>query len=130
MLCVMGIVYALAWPRVAASLDRIAVERAASELASFYDAGRYVAIMRSSRVRLEFEVDSLRAVVERGLDSVAFVRPGPGSHGATLRASRDVIRIGPTGIGYGAANTKLVVWRGAAAESLTTSRLGRLKRWP
>jgi hypothetical protein len=40
-----------------------------------------------------------------------------------------VIRVGPNGIGWGAANTQLILRRGAAAESLTTSRLGRLKWW-
>ncbi len=57
------------------------------------------------------------------------MRPGPARHGVTLTASRSVIRIYSNGMGLGAANTKLVVRRGAAAESLTTSRLGRLKRW-
>jgi hypothetical protein len=46
-----------------------------------------------------------------------------------LDASRAVIRIDPTGLGYGAANSTIVLQRGAVAESLTTSRLGRLKRW-
>lgn len=125
----MGILLAFAWSHAAPVLDRIAVRQAASELASFYNTARYVAIMRSSRVRIEFAADSLRAVVERGADSVAIVRAGPASHGTTLRLTRAVIRIGPTGIGYGAANTKLVVSRGVVAESLTTSRLGRLKDW-
>jgi hypothetical protein len=47
----------------------------------------------------------------------------------SFRASRPVIRLYPNGFGLGAANTKIVLERGAAAESLTTSRLGRLKRW-
>jgi hypothetical protein len=46
-----------------------------------------------------------------------------------MRVSRPVIRLSPVGLGLGGSNTKVVLYRGAAAESLTTSRLGRLKRW-
>jgi Tfp pilus assembly protein FimT len=116
-------------PRIARWLDWIATERAAQELASFYHRGRLAAVFRSTRVRLEFGADTLRAVFEGAEDSTFIVTPGPARHGVALRVSRPVIRIHPNGLGYGAANTKLVLRRGAAAESLTTSRLGRLKRW-
>jgi hypothetical protein len=69
------------------------------------------------------------AVYEAALDSTFLVRPGPARHGVVLLASRAVIRLDPTGLGFGAANSTLVLRRGAVAESLTTSRLGRLKRW-
>ncbi len=119
----------LAAPRLRGALDRLATHRAASEVATFYTRGRFTAIFRSRRVRLEFGAGSLRAVQEGPADSTLFVVPGPARHGVSLRVSRRVIRVGPNGIGWGAANTKLVLRRGAAAESLTTSRLGRLKRW-
>jgi prepilin-type N-terminal cleavage/methylation domain-containing protein len=125
----MGLVAAFGIPRLAGWLDRIATDRAARELASFYHRARLAAVFRSTRVRLEFSADSLRAVFEGVEDSTFIALPGPAQHGVTLRVSRPVIRIHPNGFGWGAANTKLVVRRGAAAESLTTSRLGRLKRW-
>jgi hypothetical protein len=98
-------------------------------LVIFYGHARMSAIFRGRQVRLEFGPDTLRAVFEGVADSVFLVRPGPRRHGVSLRASRAVIRIYPNGLGRGAANTKLVVQRGVAAESLTTSRMGRLKRW-
>lgn len=128
-LAMIGLLLVLGLPTVSQWMDRLATERAALELASFYNRGRFAAIFRSTRVRLEFAPDSLRAVFEGVTDSVFLRWPGPARHGVRFTASRPVIRIHPTGIGWGAANTKLVVRRGAAADSLTTSRIGRLKRW-
>ena len=126
---VIGIVMAVAAPHIAPWRDQRAASRASRELATFYNQARMSAIFRGSQVRLEFAADTLRAVFEGVADSVFLVRPGPRRHGASLRASRPVIRVYPNGFGRGAANTKLVVQRGVAAESLTTSRMGRLKRW-
>ncbi len=125
----LGLLLALGLPRIAGWRDRIAVQRAAWELASFYDVSRYAAILRARRVRLEFAADTLRAIYEGVVDSEFLGRPGPSRLGVTLRVSRAAIRLGPTGLGWGAANTKLVLTRGVAAESLTTSRLGRVKHW-
>ena len=95
----------------------------------FYHRARFAAIFRAQRVRIEFGQDSLRATLEGVEDSTFLVWPGPARHRVELTSSREVIRIHPNGFGWGGANTKLVVRRGMAAESLTTSRLGRLKRW-
>lgn len=126
---VMGLITAIGLPKMARWLDRIAVSRAADDLATFYNRGRLAAVFQTRRVRMEFGADTLKAVFEGEQDSVFLSIAGPERHGATLEASRSVIRIHPTGYGWGAANTKLVVRRGEVAESLTTSRLGRLKRW-
>ena len=128
-LALVGTLLALATPRLWVLQDHWAVDRAVHELITFYQVARFRAVVRSSRVRLEIRQDSLRAVFEGVTDSVAFVWPGPARHGVRLTASRAVITIGPTGIGWGGANTKLVLRRGEAGDSLTTSRLGRLKRW-
>jgi hypothetical protein len=42
--------------------------------------------------------------------------------------TRDSIAFYPSGLGYGAANTRLIVSRGAAAETVTVSRAGRVRR--
>ena len=128
-LAVVATLLSLAAPRFVRVRDAIATDRAARELALFYSQARYGAILRGTRVRIEFGADSLRAVYESVNDSVFILRPGPLRHGVSLAASRSVIWIYPNGFGVGAANTKLVVQRGTAAESLTTSRLGRMKRW-
>ena len=128
-LAIVGALSALTFPRTAGWLDRMAVSRAGGEIAAFYQTARFAAIFRSQRVRLELGQDSLRAVLEGPSDSVFLQWAGPARHGVSLTATRALIRIQSNGLGLGAANTKLVLKKGMAAESLTTSRLGRLKRW-
>jgi prepilin-type N-terminal cleavage/methylation domain-containing protein len=119
----------LAFPRISGTFDQIATDRAVSEVLSFYHDARLSAIWRSTAVEIEFGQDTLRATFRGLVDSLFVTAPGPRAHGVQMVVSRKKIRIYPTGIGWGAANTKLVFTRGAAAESLTTSRLGRVKRW-
>lgn len=128
-LAVIGVLATITIPRAGGWLDQLAVERATAEVMSFYQRARFAAVLRTSTVRVEFAPDSLRAVLEGLRSDTVIVMAGPERHGARLRATRRVIRLYANGWGRGAANTKLVIWRGAAAESLTTSRLGRLKRW-
>lgn len=128
-LTIAGVLLVLLVPRWALHRDRLAVGRATAEVASFYHTARYAAILRARQVRIEFGAARLRAVYEGVTDSTFLVRTGPARHGVTVAASRATIRIAPNGMGYGAANTRVVLSRGAAADTLTTSRLGRLKRW-
>lgn len=128
-LAIIGLIVTMAAPRFSRWADALATDRATHEVMAFYWHARSAAIFRGTRVRLEFAADSLLAAFEGVTDSVFLVRPGPSRHGVSVRASRPVIRLYPNGFGLGAANTKIVLERGTAAESLTTSRLGRLKRW-
>lgn len=129
-LAMIGLLLALALPRLAGWLDWLAVDRATQEVAAFHRTARFAAILRSQPVRLDFSADSLRATLEGPTDSVFLRWPGPKRLGVSLTASRASIRFQANGLGLGAADTKLVLRRGAEAESLTTSRLGRLKQWP
>lgn len=128
-LTLIGLLTALAFPRFAGWLDWLAVRRSVEEAATFYSAARFGALMRGSRVRIEFRADSLTAYYEAATDSLFLQRPGPAEDAVDFRASRSIIWINPIGLGAGGANTKLVFRRGEHAESLTTSRLGRLKHW-
>jgi hypothetical protein len=109
--------------------ERWSVARGVTEVSAFYHLARQSAILHGSSIRVIFGSDSLLAVLDDPPDSVVLALAGPARHGATLTASRPLITIAATGFGWGAANTTLVIRKGAAAESLTTSRLGRLKRW-
>jgi len=128
-LFVIALMTTLAVPRLGDWLDRTAVRRAASEAAAFYAAARYRAVMRGTRVRVEFGAHRMTALFERDRDSVFLDRPGPAAEGVQLSLSRAVVRIYPNGIGAGGANTSLVFRRGRYEERITLSRLGRLKRW-
>ena len=129
-LVVIGVMIGLAAPRIAGYVDWLAVRRAEGETAAFYSRVRIAAVYRAVRVRIGFTGDSLIAVAEGAIDSIVGHIAGPTQYGVALTASRAEIRIYPNGLGLGAANTKLVFRRGNAADSLTISRLGRLRRWP
>jgi prepilin-type N-terminal cleavage/methylation domain-containing protein len=116
-------------PRMSAGMDWLAVDTAAHEVASFYATARFAAGQHGTRVRVEFGKDTLRAVFEGVHDSLFRAQSGPARHGVAFRTSKSVIRIGSSGYGWGASNTTLVFRRGLVAESLTTSRLGRMKWW-
>jgi len=47
--------------------------------------------------------------------------------GVTVRASRDSLAYDGRGLGAGAANTSITVQRGAIAETVFVSRLGRVR---
>ena len=121
---------ALGLPRFLRWADRFAVIRATQDIENFYSRARFSAVYHNRRVRIVFHQDSLTATAEGDQDSILLRQIGPGGRSVRLKASREVIRLYPNGLGLGGANTKLVLRRGAAAESLTISRLGRLKRWP
>ena len=128
-IALIGIVVAMVLPRTFQGIDRLRVGNAAAAIVSFYGGARFGAIVRGVPVRMEFGEDSLLAYYEGENDSLFLSVKGPAHHGVNMSGSRNVIRLHPNGVGWGAANTKLVLWLGEAAESLTTSRLGRMKRW-
>jgi prepilin-type N-terminal cleavage/methylation domain-containing protein len=125
---VTGTLLAIAVPPLVSWRESAAVREASWEVISFYHTARYAAMLRATRVRLEFGPDTLRAVYEGLTDSTFLMRSGPSRLGVALTVTRPVIEIAPNGLGWGAANTTLVFRRGAAADTLTTSRLGRLRR--
>jgi prepilin-type N-terminal cleavage/methylation domain-containing protein len=128
-LVVLGVLAGLAAPRIAGYSARLAVRRAKDETAAFYNRARIAAVYRGARVRVVFTGDSLLAVAEGAVDSTVWRIPGPARYGVVLNTSRAETRFYPNGIGLGASNTKLIFQKGTAADSLTISRLGRIRRW-
>ena len=124
-----GLLAGLGWPVISGTRDRLAVDRSVIETLTFFNTARLAAVLHGSRVRIEFGSDRLVGAFEGSTDSTFLVATGPRAYGVTMTSSRDVIRIQSTGLGWGLANTKLVFRRGRAADSLTTSRLGRIRRF-
>jgi hypothetical protein len=48
-------------------------------------------------------------------------------YGVRLEPSRDSMAYAPSGLGWGGANLRVVVRRGAAADTVVVSRLGRVR---
>ena len=128
--CIAAVLAALGIPRAARWLDWLATERAARDVTTALDVGRNGAVMQSTRARITIDPDTLR------IDRLGpqgwqpwWRTPGPASHGVTLEVSNPIIVFGPTGMGWGASNTTIVLRRGSQAETITMSRVGRIKHW-
>jgi Tfp pilus assembly protein FimT len=126
-LALAALVLAMGLPRWRDYLDRAAVAAASNSAAAALDAARHAAARGGilTAVRVDQTRNSL--TVSSGSDTLLLLPLGR-VHSVTLRASRDSITFAPNGFGYGAANTRLIIVRGAAAETLTVSRLGRIRR--
>lgn len=122
-----GLVALIAIPAVAHARDRAAVHGATSLLVSALADARHQALRWQRRTAVQFDTVSANTVVHAGSDTLLRV-PLDSLFRVALASSRDSIAFYPTGLGYGAANTRLIVSRGAAAETVTVSRAGRVKR--
>ena len=129
-LAVAGLVMIITLPRLGGLLDGIAVERAAAQLTNGLAVARNAAVMRARRVKLSIAADSLRLDQWARDGWESFRRwPGPEQLGVSVAVSNPDIVFGPLGMGWGAANTRIVLERGAGRAIITTSRVGRVKRW-
>jgi prepilin-type N-terminal cleavage/methylation domain-containing protein len=126
-LTIIGTLTAVAAPRVRTARDQAIVRGAASELFAALASARSAAQRRDALAVAAFDtaLGVARVIVAR---DTLLVRSLGAELGVTLRATRDSVVYGPSGRGYGAANTTLIVARGGVADTITVSRLGRVRR--
>jgi prepilin-type N-terminal cleavage/methylation domain-containing protein len=128
-LVILSLVIALGVPRVGSAFDRIATDGAARDLTTAIAVARAAAVLQGTRARLRIGADSLRVDREGALGWEPYARwPGPGAAGVSIEVTNAEIVFGPLGLGWGAANTRVLLRRGSQVETVTTSRLGRVKR--
>lgn len=122
-----GILLALALPRFASARDAHAVRGAMDVLAAEFSLARQAALARRSPVAIVFDT---AAGVVRVRTAAGPVRGSDlwASFGVTIAANRDSAVYDPRGFGYGLSNLTVVVHRGNFVDTLTMSRLGRV-RW-
>jgi len=121
----MGVVTAIAVPSIRTMRDRMSVRGAAQDVVLGLWAARNVATTRGDYVGFVVDARAGRVRVIAGADTV-FARDIGADRGVSVSVTRDSITYAPTGIGYGAANTRIVLSRGRRADTVTTSRLGRV----
>jgi len=126
-LAVMAILFTLVGPRTLSALDRFAVRNARMQLVSALSAARGTAQSRAERVSVAMDSSAGLLRILAGADTL-LVRPLRAELGVVFAASRDTVTYGASGRGYGAANSTIVLSRGAAAETVYVARLGRA-RW-
>jgi type II secretory pathway pseudopilin PulG len=123
----LGLLAIVALPRAGALRDRLSVHGAANDVAALLADARERALLRTERTAFAVDIATGLAVVRIGADTLR-ARQLRDVHGVTVSATRDSLAYSPLGLGYGAANTSIVVRRNAAAETLFVSRLGRVRR--
>jgi Tfp pilus assembly protein FimT len=121
-----GIVLAISVPNVVTMRDRYRVRAAAQDVLIALWAARNEAAMRGDYVAVVVDAPARRVRVVSGADTL-LARDLGVRHGVQVSVTRDSITYAPTGLGYGAANTTIVVSRGRRADTITTSRLGRVR---
>lgn len=121
------VVIAVALSAARRLLDGMSVRAAAGDAHTLFGAARQLAILRARMVTLEIDTAGTRLIVRAGMDTLR-VRELGEVHGVRLAATRLNTTYGANGVGYGASNLTLVVQRGRAADTLTVSRLGRVRR--
>ena len=122
-----GILMTIAIPRAARFLDAIRVRSATQEIMSAFVTARHHAIARARYASVLIDAEEGRIEV-RSEDKRVLVRDLRLGYGVTLTATRDSMSYSPVGLGYGAANLKVVVARGAASDTVVLSRVGRIRR--
>jgi hypothetical protein len=125
-----GILGAVGLPRVQRMRDWIATDHAAREVTTALALGRHAAVMQATRARVIIAADTLRIdrLGESGWEPW-WRRPGPDELGVELAVSNPVVVFGPSGMAWGASNTTVELRRGSQVETITMSRVGRVKRW-
>jgi prepilin-type N-terminal cleavage/methylation domain-containing protein len=124
---ILGVTFAVAIPRFRGALDGIATRGAASDAAAMLALARQIALTRS--VRSTLTIDTGTAVISiRAGPTLVQSRDERALHGVRLSASRTSVTYTQLGTALGVSNLTLVATRGARAETLTVSRLGRVRR--
>jgi prepilin-type N-terminal cleavage/methylation domain-containing protein len=128
--CIAAILATFGIPRAARWLDWLATQAALRDVTTALAVGRSGAVMQAVRARVVIAADTLRIDRLEAQQWVPWWRtPGPAARGVTLVVSNPTITFGPTGMGWGASNTTIRLSRGSHVETVTVSRVGRVKLW-
>lgn len=123
---IVAVLAAISIPRATRYMDRIQVSGATREIATMFATARMAAIARASLVSVLIDEGTGTVSVVSGRDTMVTRTVGK-NFGVTLKATRDSMSYNSVGLGYGAANLRVIVSRGTWADSVVTSRLGRIR---
>lgn len=126
-LAMMAVVLSIALQRFAVLRDATSVRAATGDLGSAFSLARQIAV--SNRRVVAIVLDTGRGVVEVRLGGARVARRDLGvTYGVRLGSNRDSAVYDARGVGYGLSNLSVAIRRGRFVDTLTMSRLGRV-RW-
>lgn len=125
-MAIAGLVAALALPPLARALDGLSTHGAIEETEAACVLARHTALERATFATVTFDTLSGTVTVTAAGDTVARRTLGA-RYRISLEASRTSVTFAPNGLGYGAANVRVIAARGRAADTLYISRLGRVR---
>ena len=126
-LTIIGVLTGIAIPRAQRLLDGVAVRGAAQDAAGLLELARQIAMTRGERVSVDIDSMPARLTMRAGTDTLRR-RNEQAIHGVRFSATRSPVVYSQLGMGFGVSNLTLIVSRGGAAETVTVSRLGRVRR--
>jgi len=108
-------------------LDAASVHNAAREVSELFAMARDRAMATGTRTAVQLDVAQNRITVHAREDTLARVELLR-DYAVHLETTRDSMAYLPSGLGYGAANLRVIVSRGASRDTINVSRLGRVRR--
>ncbi len=126
-LVVFSIVMVITIPHFTDLRDRLAVHGATTLVSRALFDAREAAMRLNTRVAVTVDTAAAKVAVRATGDTLRVVDLR-GVFRVSLATSRDSIAYAPNGLGYGAANSRYIISRRSAAETVTVSRLGRVKQ--
>ena len=127
LLAVLGVCAAVGVAGGARVLDAATVHGASREVAELFAMARDRAMATGARTAVHLDQVNHRVVVHTGSDTLAKLDLHH-TRATRLNATRDSMAYLPSGLGYGAANLRVIVSRGSSHDTITISRLGRVRR--
>jgi Tfp pilus assembly protein FimT len=125
-LAVLGVLTSIAVPRAAALADRVSVRGATQDVVLAIAAARAAATSRGAYASFVADPRTGRLRVVSGGETL-LERDVLRSRGVRIETSRESVTFAPSGLGWGAANTTVIVSRGTRADTIVMSRLGRVR---
>ncbi len=125
-LAIMAILLSMASPRLGTLTDRASVRSAATEIAAILSTARRTAMLHSASAMVVIDEARSTASVIVGTDTILAHAAGS-ELGVSITATRDTVLYGPSGRGWGASNTSIVLERGHWSDTIFVSRLGRVR---
>jgi prepilin-type N-terminal cleavage/methylation domain-containing protein len=124
---IIGLITGVAIPRTRYLIHAIAVRGAATDAASMLELARHIAMTRGQRISVDLDSAPARLTMRAGNDTIRR-RNENAMHGVHFKATHSPVVYTPLGMGFGVSNLSLYITRGAAAETVAVSRLGRVRR--